>query len=513
MKRTLLAALLLWIALTRAHAATAPADGERARPIRVAAKPFTESYLLAEVLAQLVEAAGAASVERRFGIGGPQLVIDGLRAGELDVDVNYTGALAHLYLPKVHAPSDDALRAVLRQQGLVMSRSLGFNNTYAIAVRSDTAQKLRLSTISDLVGHSGLRGAFTPDFLNYEDGFYRLQQVYGVRLDNIRPIQHALAYQALASGSIDLTDAYTTDGALPLFGLTLLRDDRDFFPTYYGVIVMRAEQVARWPQLWARFCQLEGRISDAEMLRLNAEIDVKHRPVAEVAREYLISQGLVQASAAAPARTGSLRDDLWTSTVEHQLLVASSLLLSCLVGIPIGILAIRFRRAGPLLIAITGLLQTIPSLALLCFLIPLLGIGALPTICALFLYGLLPIAQSTAAGLLSLDARLIETAKILGLGPRQRLRLIELPLASPAILAGIKTTAVINVATATIAALIGAGGYGRFITAGLAMNDMRLIMKGAIPTALTALIWHALFELLSRKLAPHGQVGERGERS
>ena len=486
----------------RAQAAPAP----DVRPLRVAAKPFTESYLLAELLAQLIEAVGEAPAERKFGIGGPQFVIDGLQAGELDVDVNYTGALAHLYLPDQSAPSEETLRQSLRTRGLLMSASLGFNNTYAIAVRSEMAQRLGLSCISDLVAHRPLRGAFTPDFLNYEDGFYRLQQVYGVKLASVRPMQHALAYQALTSGEIDLTDAYTTDGSLPLYSLTLLRDDRDFFPRYEGVIVIRADAAARAPQTWARFRRLEGRFRDDEMLRLNAEIDVKHRAVADVAREILQREQLVTAQPSARVSQSGLTEGLWTATLEHLLLVISALALSGLVGIPIGIAAVRYRKAGQLLIALTSLLQTIPSLALLCFLIPLLGIGALPTVAALFLYGLLPIAQSTAAGLLSIDARLVETARLLGLGRAQRLRWIELPMASPAIWAGLKTTAVINVATATIAALIGAGGYGRFITSGLALNDPRLLLKGALPTALMAVALHAIFEWLSQRLMPNGLV-------
>jgi osmoprotectant transport system permease protein len=492
-----------------AHAAPRPGE----RPLRIAAKPFTESYLLAELLAQLVEAVGEAPVERKFGIGGPQFVIDGLQAGELDIDVNYTGALAHLYLPSERAPSEDRLRSTLRERGLLMSSSLGFNNTYAIAVRSETAQRLRLSRISDLVPHRALRGAFTPDFLNYEDGFYRLQQVYGVTLASVRPMQHSLAYQALASGEIDLTDAYTTDGSLPLYSLTLLRDDRDFFPRYEGVIVIRAEAAARVPQTWARFRQLEGRFRDDEMLRLNAEIDVKHRAVAEVAREVLAKAQLVAPQPAAATAARTLDHALWVATIEHLVLVLSALVLSALVGIPIGIAAVRYRRLGQVLIALTSLLQTIPSLALLCFLIPFLGIGALPTVAALFLYGLLPIAQSTAAGLLSIDARLIETAKLLGLGRTQRLRWVELPMASPAVWAGLKTTAVINVATATLAALIGAGGYGRFITSGLALNDPRLLLKGAVPTAVMAVALHAIFEWLSQRLMPKGlahSVGEKG---
>lgn len=503
-----------------------------ARPLRVASKPFTESYLLSEMVAQLIEDTGESAAERRFGLGGPNLVVEALRSGDVDIDVNYTGALMHLFLKERSAVSMEELRAELRQNGLVIGDSLGFNNTYAIAVRRETSQELHLEKVSDLRGHPELRGAFTPDFLNFDDGFYKLQQVYGVALRSVRPMQHSLAYTALASHEIDLTDAYTTDGTLSQFDLTLLRDDRDFFPKYYGVVVARAEIPQRFPATWAALRRLDGQLNEETMIRLNAQVDNKRATIEETAAAFLRERKLltraeaprsaanqdqdarstqsirpaqaIRSMPSKPSKLSMLDAGLWVATYEHLALVVSSLLLACLIGIPLGIIAFQYRTLGQILVATTGLVQTIPSLALLCFLIPVLGIGALPTIFALFIYGLLPIAQSTASGLLSLDKRLIETAKILGLSRMQRLRLVELPLSALNILGGIKTAAVINVATATIAALIGAGGYGAYITQGLAMNDLPTILKGAVPTALMAVGFHGLFELLSQLAVPEG---------
>ena len=449
--------------------------------------------------------AGEATAERRFGLGGPNLVVEALRSGEVDVDVNYTGSLLHLFLKERSTATLEELRAELLRKGLILGDSLGFNNTYAIAVRHKTAEELHLRKVSDLRGHPELRGAFTADFLNFDDGFYKLQQVYGVALNSVKPMQHALAYRALQSAEIDLTDAYTTDGTLPQFDLTLLEDDRDFFPKYYGVVVARAELAQRYPRSWAALRRLDGRLDEPTMISLNAGVDNKLRSVEETARTFLRARGLLSKSEQAGPSAGSVLDSgLTVATYEHLTLVIISLLLSCLLGIPLGIIAFHYPKLGQVLVAGTGLLQTIPSLALLCFLIPLLGIGALPTIFALFIYGLLPIAQSTISGLQSLDPRLLETARILGLTRLQRLRLIELPLASISILGGIKTAAVINVATATIAALIGAGGYGGYITRGLAMNDIPTILKGATPTALMAVGFHGFFELLGRHLIPKG---------
>lgn len=514
--------------------ALAPRSAAAAGPrIRVASKPFTESYILSEMVAQLVEDSGEAAAERRFGLGGPNLVVEALRSGNVDIDVNYTGSLMHLFLKERSTVTLEELRAELLRQGLVLGGSLGFNNTYAIAVRRQTSQELHLAKVSDLRGHPELRGAFTPDFLNFDDGFYKLQQVYGVALSSIRPMQHSLAYPALKSHEIDLTDAYTTDGTLPQFDLVLLTDDREFFPKYYGVVVARAEIAQRFPRTWAALRRLDGLLSEETMIRLNAAVDNKQASVDETARSFLRERGLFAHLAGAPAARSSGSDSrepaaypagsasgasrppaatgrsvldagLLVASYEHLALVVSSLLLACLLGIPLGIIAYHRRTLGQVLVATTGLIQTIPSLALLCFLIPVLGIGALPTIFALFIYGLLPIAQSTVSGLLSLDPRLVETAKILGLSRMQRLRLIELPLAARSILGGIKTAAVINVATATIAALIGAGGYGTYITQGLAMNDLPTILKGAIPTALMAVSFHGLFELIDHFAVPEG---------
>lgn len=489
---------------------TFAADSPRVAPskIRVASKPFTESYILSEMVAQLIEATGEATVERKYGLGGPALVVDALKSGDIDADVNYTGSLAHLFVKENPNASIAELRSALAPFGITLGESLGFNNTYAIAVRSETAQTLSLSTISDLGAHGELRGAFTPDFLNYEDGFYKLEQVYGIKLGSVKPMQHSLAYQALKSREIDLTDAYTTDGLLPQFALTLLKDDREFFPKYYGVLTIRASIVKNFPRTWAALRGLEGKFSDERMTQLNAQVDNHRASIEETAHAFLVTNKLLADEKKPGAQTAKYKlridEGLWVATLEHLRLVLLSLFLSTLFGIPLGVIAFHYRRFGQLLIAATGLLQTIPSLALLCFLIPLLGIGALPTVFALFIYGLLPIVQSTSSGLLSLDPKLVETAKILGLNRLQRLWLIELPLASINIMAGVKTTAVINVATATIAALIGAGGYGGYITSGLAMNDVSVILKGAIPTALMAVGFQGLFELLSRLVVPRG---------
>ena len=175
-------------------------------------------------------------------------------------------------------------------------------------------------------------------------------------------------------------------------------------------------------------------------------------------------------------------------TAEHLILVVISLSAAIFIAVPLGILAAFRPRLGQAVLAVTGILQTIPSLALFVFMIPLLGIGAPPAILALFLYSLLPIVRNTYAGLKDIPPPVIESA----------------PLATRAILAGIKTSAVLNVGTATLSALIGAGGYGQPILTGIRLDDIGLILQGAVPAAVLALLVQGLFEMIEHGLLPKG---------
>jgi osmoprotectant transport system permease protein len=195
---------------------------------------------------------------------------------------------------------------------------------------------------------------------------------------------------------------------------------------------------------------------------------------------------------------------LWQRTKEHLILVMISLFSAILIAIPLGILSFRIQKIGQVILAIVGIIQTIPSLALIVFMIPLLGIGAEPAIVALFLYSLLPIVRNTHSGLKDISGSIIESAEALGLPSFARLRLIEIPLASRSILSGIKTSAVINIGTATLGALIGAGGYGQPILTGIRLDNTGLILEGAIPAALLALLAQGFFELSERYLVPRG---------
>jgi osmoprotectant transport system permease protein len=478
-----------------------------AAPVRVGSKSFTESVVLGELAAQLAAASGAPAEHRR-ALGGTRVLWEALRGGELDVYPDYTGTLAREILSS-DAPFDEAaLRAALAAQGVAITRSLGFENAYAIGVRREVAARLGLSRISDLARHPELRLGFTNEFMDRADGWPALRARYRLPQRAVRGLEHDLAYRALASGDLDATDVYTTDPMARQLDLSLLADDLHAFPEYHAVLVYREELARRAPRALEAMRPLEGRISADQMIAMNGRVQLDRAAPEEVAAGFLretlgIAPRFVVESV--PAR-------ILRRTGEHLALVLVALIASVAAALPLGILAARRPAAGRLILGAVGVIQTIPSLALLVFMIPLLGIGAGPAIAALFLYGLLPIVRNTHAGLTGIAPELRESAAALGIPPRARLRAIELPLAAPAIFAGVKTSAVITVGTATLGALIGAGGYGQPILTGIRLASVPHILEGAVPAALLALAVEAGFNLLERAVVPAGLQRARGGR-
>jgi len=484
--------------LASASGAGAAQDGV----VRVGSKSFTESYILAEIVAQVVEQVGEARVERHVGLGGTGVTQRAVESGAIDLYPEYTGTLARVILKDSSLQTIEAIRERLASRGLTVSESLGFANTYALATRADLAERLALRTISDLASHRELRAAFSSGFLEREDGWPGLRAVYGLAVARADVMEHALTYRAVASGEVDLMDVFSTDGQLERLHLRLLEDDKRFFPDYSAVLLARREMTERFPRTWARLREsLEGRIDGRHMARLNALVDLDGRPVGEVAAQFLAGAAAPGPVAAAPR---SILRELITLTRDHLVLVLISVGAAVVVGIPMGIVAARFRRAGQPELSVIAMLQTVPALALLMFMIPLFGIGKGPALVALSLYALLPIARNTYAGLMAIDRTLLEIAWVLRLGDVRQLMRIELPLASLTIMAGIQTAAVTTVGTATLAAFIGGGGYGTLIVRGLALDDTVTILAGAAPAALMALALHGLFEIVERVVVPRG---------
>jgi osmoprotectant transport system permease protein len=466
--------------------------------IVVGSKIFAESYILAEIFSQIIDSSGEATAVRKFGLGQTGIAYEALSGSKIDLYPEYTGTISESILKNPSLTTIAAIREALRSQGLTIGGSLGFKDTYALAVKEDFAKKFQLKKISDLRRHPDIKIGLSHEFMNRSDGYPKLKTAYDFDFKKVHAIAHGLAYQALAKGEIELTDIYSTDAMVQKLNLRVLQDDRSVFPDYSAVIFARDSLAIKFPVTWRNLNALVGKISEKEMICLNARAELEKKSFADIASEYLKNGN------SADVEEESLWHKLWVLTKQHLYLVGVSLLASTIVGVPLGVVARQYKILGQIILIFSGVVQTIPSLALLCFLIPLFGIGTTPALVALFLYGLLPIVRSTYVGLTSLDPRLGEVSRALGLNFRRRLFLIELPMASPSIMGGIRTSAIINVGTTTLAALIGAGGYGVPIVTGLALNDIPTILEGAIPAAVLALAVHGVFELLDRMVIPKG---------
>jgi len=467
--------------------------GAQAQRIVVGSKKFTESYVLGEIAKTTLQNAGFAA-EVRQGMGGTIILWQALQGGEITLYPEYTGTIDEEILKTKQPLSTDQMGALLRQRGVGMTGELGFNNTYALVMRRDRAAKLGIGKISDLRNHFDLSLGLTHEFLDRQDGWAPLSARYGLQMRNVRGIDHALGYAALANGSIDLKDAYSTDARIAENDLVVLDDDLHFFPQYKAVFLYRLDMDRR---AVATLETLVGTIDEARMTRLNSE--------AERTKNYALAAALYFGQ-----KPVSLSNDLignierWT--LRHLELVGASLFLGIIAGIPLGIRASRPGPVSNFILATSGVIQTIPSLALLALLVPLpfFGISPVTAIFALFLYSLLPIVRNTATGLQDIPTAVRESAAALGLEPHAQLWKVFLPLASRTILAGVKTSAIINVGTATLAALIGVGGLGEPIISGLNLNDYSTILQGAIPAALLALLVQFFFDGLDRVFVPKG---------
>ena len=514
--------------------------------LNVGSKRFTESYILGEIIKQTAERAGEASAVHKQGLGNTAIVLNALTTGGIDVYAEYTGTIAKEILKLDQVPSLQELNTRLAAMGLAAGVPLGFNNTYAIALRGDDARAKRIATLSDLKSHPELKLGLSQEFIGRADGWPGLKQAYELPFATPRGLDHGLAYEAIQQGQVDAIDIYSTDAKIDRYGLVVLADDRHYFPPYDAVLLYRSDLPTRLPKTWAALQTLAGRIDETRMRRMNAQAELANQDFATIAREFIATLGttsttasgsgaasgaaaLPQDKASTPGAgtdegtpgakptsgaPGSSLDGFWNKlfgpdflrlTGEHLLLVLVSLAISVAVGVPLGVLAARQPRTEAVILGLSGIVQTIPSLALLAVLIPLTGhIGIMPALIALSLYSLLPIVRNTHAGLTQTARGMRLAALSLGMRSPDILRSIELPLAAPTILAGVKTSAVINVGTATIAAFIGAGGYGERIVTGLALNDHAMLLAGAIPAAALALLMEGGFRLAERWVIAEG---------
>lgn len=467
----------------------------------VGSKRFTESYILGEILNLTLRDAGVKAVHRQ-GLGNTAIVTQALTTGQIDIYPEYTGTILREILKRQETQASlSELNTWLKPKQLKVAIPLGFNNTYALAMRADQARALGLKKISDVINlpaeqQSALRIALSPEFKTRSDGWPALVQAYDLKIKPGKVLEHGLAYDALVRGDVDIVDAYSTDAAIEKNKLILLEDDRKAFPRYDAILLMRSDFDEKPLE------SLTGKLSEATMAKLNglAESGVSFE---KVAGTFLNKSTDQKNDSTEFSRFLKLLfgPDFFTALRDHVLLVAISSAMALVFGIPLGILAHRRSRYTRWILGGVSILQTIPSLALLTILIALLNqIGAVPAVLALFIYGLLPIVNASYISLMEVPSNLKESALALGCNEWQLLLFIELPFARPIIMTGLASATVIGVGTCTLAALVGAGGFGDRIVAGLAVNDHALMLAGAIPAAILALLAQVILTP-KRKLA------------
>ncbi len=497
--------------------AAPPAAADR---LVVGSKNFAENRLLAEIFAQLVEARSGLEVERRLGLAGTQVCFEALRTGAIDVYPEYTGTGLVSLLDE--PPDPDPRRTLRRVRRVFLERwdlrwlvPLGFENAYEIAVPRRLAEAEGLTAISELAPLAGrLTAGFGYEFAGRPDGLPGLERVYGLRFAEVRRLQQAIKYQAAGSGRVQVLDVYTTDGRLLVHDLTVLEDDRALFPPYEAAALVRGATLDRLPELGAVLGLLANAFDEEMMRRLNLRLQEGGEDEAAVAADALAELGLVAAAAGpetAPARRAGFAAYLWRHRselaerlLEHLALAALALALGVAVALPAGLLLERSRRLAEPFIRLVGTTQTVPSIALLAFMIPLLGVGALPAVVALWIYSLYPILRNSFSGVRDADPEAVAAARALGMTDGQILRAIRLPLAAPQIMAGVRTAGILTIGTTTLAAFIGAGGLGEPIVTGLQLADTTVILSGAVPAALLAVAADLLLGRVERWVRPRG---------
>jgi osmoprotectant transport system permease protein len=494
--RKLLLIILTALIFTNANAAEADV-------LKVGSKRFTESYILAEVLAQQMKAQSKADVRVLQGLGNTAIVYAALKAGSIDLYPEYAGTIAQEILKSATPLSIDEMNRQLAPLGFGVTIPLGFNNGYALAMRSADAEKLNIKTLSNLAKKSDQRLGLSNEFIGRADGWKGLSARYGFTQSPIS-LDHGLAFAAIEKNQIDVIDIYTTDAQIDHMKLRVLDDDLGYFPRYDAVVLYRLDVPTRFPDAWAALQKLTNSIDATAMIKMNARAELDSVPFDVIARDRLaISSGVApQVNSGGRGFIAKLfGDDLARLTGQHLLLVLVSVGIAMLIAIPLAVAIFPHTRLRSVVLGITGLMQTVPSLALLAVLISLIGvIGIVPALIALTLYALLPIMRNTCAGLGEVSDGLRQAGKALGMSARDTLMQVELPLALPTIIAGVRTATAISIGTATIAAFIGAGGYGERIVTGLALNDRQLLLAGAIPAAAMALAGELLFEWFERAI-------------
>ena len=485
----------------------------------IGSKIFPEQVILSEMLALYLEREYGLEVERNLNLGGSKVAFDALVKGDIDIYPEYTGTGYILILGRKELlNADETYKIVSREfekkYNILWSEPIGFNNTFSIAIRKKDPLLKEVERISELKGKVGeIKLAAPHEFFEREDGYEGFKKLYALNFDsnNVSSMNPGLMYSALRDSQVDIIVSDSTDGRIKAYNLKIIEDDKNFFPPYYAAWLHRKDLIQRHPELKKALKVFSGLIDEKEMIKLNNKVAAQQIEPRTVALNFLINKGLIEGELQKESENKSFfsyafsrKDYLLKITKEHLTLSFGSLFFALLFSLPTGIYLTRLPRLQSSVFSVINTVQTIPSLALLGFLIPFLGIGFKPAILALFLYSLLPLVRNTYTGIKSVDSKYIEASKGLGLSQMQILFKVELPLALPVILAGIRTASVIVIGTATLAALVGAGGYGDPIFRGVSTVNSYLILMGAIPSAILAVATDKILGWLEKKIVSPG---------
>ncbi|MAF77885.1 MAG: hypothetical protein CME60_06955 [Halobacteriovoraceae bacterium] len=512
---------LIWILFVLSNLSFAQKSDD-ITPIKVGSKIFTEGQILGEMMTLVLNEKLDHPATAQLNFGGTKVVFDALLGGDIDIYPEYTGTGYVFILKKENLIRDperiykEVALAYKERYQILWSPPMGFNNSYALVVRKDDPRFSGISKLSQLPKDlRPFRYASPHEFMERTDGFRSFKDFYQFQFDpsQIMGMDAGLMYSALKEKQVDMIMAYATDGRIEAYHLKTIKDDLHFFPPYWAAWNFKEKTLKKYPILKEATELFHNLISEEEMIQMNAAVDEYKRSPKEVARNFLIKKGILTGKVntkSSHSKRGVLeflyqkRFYLYKIMKEHIQLSSLSLFLAILISLPLGILLTRYQKISGPVFAVINTLQTIPSLALLGLLIPLTGIGFVPAITALFLYCLLPLIRNTYTGIQGVDSKYIEASKGMGLTSFQILKTVEIPLALPVILAGVRTSSVIVIGTATLAALVGAGGLGEPIFRGVATINSSLILLGAIPSALLAILVDKALSLAERKLISKG---------
>lgn len=477
--------------------------------IKVGGKVFTEQNILVDLIKIYLEDKGY-KVQTQKNLGGTFVAYEALKNGNLDIYVEYSGTSYHSIFKQNKILSEDKtylwLKEKFKQESIYLFKSLGFSNSYALITPKDK----NYQTINDLKDQSReLSIGFEHELLSRPDGYYNLVKAYELKFKNPKTMNVGLMYEALKNNQLDVGIGYVTDGRNKAYGMKILTDTLDFFPKYNASIMAKTSVLQKHANLESVLMALTGQINDDEMTQMNYEVDALKRSSNVVAKNFLFKKGLIaySSSKAEQAFLGLKHHELRlvkNKLLEHIQISLFALGVSILLGFALGILAFEFKSLKSVVFTLVNLIQTIPSLALFGFLIPFMGIGFWPAMVALILYSILPLVHNVYIGISEIDKDIIESCQAIGMTDLEILLQVRIPMAMPTLGAGLRTCTVIIIGTATIAAFIGAGGLGELIFQGISSLNHRMILLGAVPAALLALVADATVYWTMQRLTSPG---------